>query len=818
MRKLFWAVFIVLVFALGGCDAFAPPGNFEYDPDDVTYTDVVYSPDGSSVTIYLEGTVAVPNRQRRALSKELAIAGHDFFEVAFYYQDGANPGGANDVVARASWELMKDAQIRGVKGKDTGSVDYSSEAVWDIYINPNGVIGYEPPDYTIPIIGPVEERIANLSNGHGAAILFVGRKTDKTLLGVGKLDSTTNIDGSAGTLSITPNTKTVTFAVAALECGLSPTAGLNSFWTNYHGNAINQTNTERNEIEMGDYHYYMYELQDKENGGVTSSEYTFRTSTGSFNDYRRGIILAGPGAYEKRQPRYPTPDGQFQYFSVMLDDQTIITSGSNTAPNVGKPFINPVEMTFNTAYTVGGSIFALAFQIPVCPLYLEDAEGGTWYIRASYDSYWLDLDDAGLDGRPRGSGGAIMFRTGKISGFSAYRIRVVAPPNKYLYSYNSNGPLPYPAWAGNPNSNLTDMSPVNRFFNVNGLVVVLEYAHNSEFIRYLNNTELGFEIGMKAIRPRVGNIPGEYLPLTVYGLQTVKVIYIEEGIPHESQFFIIVDNPVREFTGIPLDGNPVNPARPPDTNQGTAVYLPANSDVFPGSGIPMRNFIVVNQAMRDSGNLQDYLSTRMGYAKTICTFVIIIDGGNSQNFEINYTATSDLQPSNPNNTPNLIITLAGRATTTGGIQQLNNSVHLGRGAGTLANGVYRAGSTANSFYFGRWPFNDYLYGVPAAADYHNLGTVARYDYVDTIVIPPDPPGTTRMIHRTYSYSLDAYGPAANGGVDSPPEAGNPTSGGGLSNKYFINDIQGGRFYNVRAFLVGEDPANGILLYNRRWLN
>jgi hypothetical protein len=810
MRKLFWAVFIVLVFALGGCDAFAPPGNFEYDPDDVTYTNVVYSPDGSSVTIYLEGGVEVPNRQRRALSKELAIAGHDFFEVAFYYQDGANPGGANDVVARASWELMKDAQIRNVKGKGAGDDDviYGSNTLWNVY-TVNEVIGQTDDEPPVDIYGDVEYTTAKLAPKSGAAILFVGRKTDKTLLGVGEL---THVNGALGK-TITPATTSVTFTVAAIECGLSPTAGLNSFWTNFHGNYVDPTNTERNEIQMGDYHYYMYELRDSTEDGnsVTSSEYTLRTSANSFDYYRLGIILAGPGAYEKRQPRYPTPDGQFQYFSVMLDDQTIITSGSNTATNVGKPFINPIEITFNTTYTTSGSIFALAFQIPVCPLYLDE-EAGTWYIRASYDSYWLDLDDAGLDGRPRGSGGAIMFRTGKISGISNYRIRVVAPPTKYLYSYNNTGVAPNPSYAGVPNTP-RDMNPVNRFFNVDGLVVVLEYVHNGEFIRYLDNNVLSFEIGMKAIRARVGNTPGDYLPNTVYGLQTVKVIYVEGGIPHESSFLIIVDNPAREFTGIPANGNlnspSSSPALPPDQNNSVP---PTNAGYLPGSGIPMRNFIVINQAMRDSGNLQDYLSTRFNYGgKTVSTFVVIFDGGNSQNFEINYSATSDLQPS-VNNTPNLVISVAGRVTTSGGIQpQLNNTVHVGRTSGTLANGVYRSGSTANSFYFGRWPFNDYLYGLIPGSDYHIIGdtTVGRYDYVEQIVLPTSPPN--RFVHRTYNFSLDAYGLAANGGVDSPPGAGDPVGGQGSGNKYFLNDLQGGRFYNVK---VGEE----LLLYNKRWLN
>ena len=821
MRGPHWAIFLILIFSLLACkDLYTPPDEWvdEEGDDGVTYTNVVYSPDGKSVTLYLEGGVEVPNRQKRALSKELAIAGHDYFEVAFYYQAGAAPG-SGDVIARTSWELYKDAQITGVRGKGAGeSVNYFKEAVWDVETVPNQIIGYEPPDYTIPIYGDVEMTLPNLSPGEGAAILFVGRKTDKTLLGVGRL---TNANGDGGVYTISPNTTQVTFTVAALECGLSPTAGLNSFWTNYHGNFISPANTERNEITMGDFHYYMYELRDSTEDGnsVTSSEYTFRTSAGSFNDYRRGIILAGPGAYEKRQPRYPTPDGRFQYFSVMLDDQTIITSGSNTAPNVGKPFINPVEMTFNTAYTVPGSIFALAFQIPVCPLYLDD-DAGTWYIRASYDSYWLDLDDAGLGGRPRGAGGAIMFRTGTVADVSAYRIRVVAPPNKYLYSYHTNANN-----AGVPNSP-TDKNPVNRYFNVYGLVVALEYS-NGDFIRYLNNNELTFEIGMKAIVPRIfadnSVTPpivardGDVLPMTVYGLQIVKVIYFHPSsmVNHETSFYIIVDNSNRQYTGIPDNGIPPNLSLPPDANN--QVYLPPVASYLPGSGIPMQNFIVVNSTIAAGNDLADYLNTRMNYSgKTVSTFVVIFDSGNSQNFLVDFKGGVDLQ--SLNNYPNLIINVAGRDTGSGTYNALwNNAAHVGRATATLTYGVYRAWGTANSFYFGRWPFNDYLYGVGPASDYHNLAaTSTRYDYVDQIVLPTPP---NRFVHRTYSYSFDAYGPAAAGGEDSPPSAGDPVPGStGTQNRPFLNDGHGGRFYNVRVPLINEDPANAILFYNRRWLN
>jgi len=820
-RLAFWAVLFILIFTVLACDAFSPPdGVIEDDPNDVTYTDVVYSPDGKSVTIYLDGGVPVQNRQMRALSKELAVAGHDFFEVAFYYQAGPTRS-SSDVIARTSWELMTDAKIRGVRGKGAGEagVDYAKNAVYrEVPGTEYKIIGYRDPvppeEGPQPVWGyvPVINVENNLSQGEGAAILFVGRKTDKTLLGVGKLTST-----DTGGTTIIPATKTVTFTVAAIESGLSSVSSENCFWTNSDGPSVGADFTGRSVTQMNGLDFYTYRLRDQNTDGtnITSGEYTFRTYGSDFNaDYRLGIILADGAAYETKQPRYPTADGRFQYFSVMLDDKTVISPINNTADDIGKPFMNPVDISFNTTYTVPGSVFALAFQVPVCPLYLDD-EAGMWYIRPSYDSYWLDLDDAGLSRPSKGAGGAIMFKTGSIADISAYRIRVVAPPYKYLYSYHTFGSDN----AGTP-SIPSDMNPVNRYFNVNGLLVALEYF-NGDFIRYLNNEELTFEIGMKSIKPRVNYTSpaaaGDPLPMTVYGFQTVKVIYFHPAsmVNHETSFHIIVDNSQRQYTGIPDNGIPPNSARPPDVNDNS--YTPSNTDYFPGSGIPMRNFIVIDNInnLITNNQLADYLNTRMGYSgKTVSTFVLIFARTQQAGFSFDFSAGMDLQ--SLNNYPNLIICVAARTTGSGTYYPAEeNTVHVGRGSGTLTYGVYRAWGTSNAFYFGKWPFNDYLYGVrhgippPPGTDYHDLGAVGRYDYVQTINLTS--PSAVRVFHKTYNYSFDAYGPVAANGTPSPSGA-NPVAGStGTYDRYFLNDGHGGRFYNVTV-----DPE--ITFYNRRWLN
>ena len=831
MRAPYWAISLILVLSLLACnDLYSPPGKYVEEGDDgITYTDVVYSPDGKSLTLYLEGSVPVPNRQRRALSKELAIAGHDYFEVAFYWQQGDTPNPATDIIARTSWELMADAQIKGVRGKGAGeSVRYISTALWEEHEYPDvEIIGWTNDEPPVPITIPVTRTTLTpaLDPGQGAAILFVGRKTDKTLLGVGKLILVDGVAATLPTTSITPATKTVTFEVAALECGLtSNNSAENSFWTNFHGSEVNDTNTRRELITMNGLTFDIFKLRDLNEGGsnITSGQYHFRTNGADIDDYRLGIILADGGVYERKQPRYPTANGQFQYFPVVLDDKTEITSSNNLVSNKGTPFRNPLNLVFNTRYTLPGTVFALAFQIPVCPLYLNE-EAGTWYIRASYDSYWLDLDP-GINVNAKGAGGAILFSTGTPTEASAYQIRVIAPPYKWLYSYHDDVPL----HAGNPNGNPdpdiagsvfpSDRHPVNRYFNVDGMVVALEVYNGGEpgeFIRYLNNSELSFEIGMKSIKPRRMeegvNIAGDPLPVTVYSLQTVKVIYFHKPsmVNHESAFHIIVDNSDRRFTGIPNSGIPPTPALAVNQNETTLPGFPTNADYFPGSGIPMRNFLVINNLAVDYNNLQGFLNQRLNYAgKQVTTFVIIFDstqGPPAGGTNYNFNNSQNMAPFN--NSPNLIIMVAGRPTGSGDYYpQIQNAVHVGRGSGSLNDGVFNNEATANAFYVGKWPFNDYLFGVQAqTSNFAGLGDVARFDY--TVKNPGDldyVPG--RVFHKTYNYTLDAYGPTTNNGSNAPTD---PVSSG-VGGKYFFRDFFDGRIYNVTV-----DPE--ITIYNRNWL-
>jgi hypothetical protein len=181
----------LLVTCDGFLDTLQPEG-------DVEYTDVEYEVVGAkgnervkSLKLYLrpdgvdEDALPGPKtygvkksaeqrRIERALTLEGARMSHDYFEAVFV--------NSASLIARAAWEIGQPA---GISGVTRGGADYRS-------VDPT----------SLP-----------------ASVVFVGRKTGKTLLGVGYL---THINNEAIGAAATPayvvdnNTESVTFTVSAL--------------------------------------------------------------------------------------------------------------------------------------------------------------------------------------------------------------------------------------------------------------------------------------------------------------------------------------------------------------------------------------------------------------------------------------------------------------------------------------------------------------------------------------------------------------------------------------------------------------------------
>jgi hypothetical protein len=599
--------------------------------------------------------VPVTNRQSRALSKDLAVAGHDFFEVAFY---------TGTQYIRASWELKTNAYISGSALRNI-DFDYS----------------YIP---------------ASLPANHGAAIIFVGKKTDKTLLGVGKMAGSTDKDGNPGTTLITPDTRSVTFAVAALESGvMDPTnSGFtdsnrkSSFYTNYK--AVNPADplatpsaalTEGTMFPIGSRNFPRFMLLP---GRITRASYSFKTVFGTdFENYRQGIILAGPAEYMKKQPRYPIPGGGFQGSSLRLDDKTKITPNNNTSPNVA--FVNPLTLTFDTRGvdetsgteddTVSGSVFALVFQVPVYPL-SQNGDPGKWYIRASYDSYWLDLDAGiintnidGTNGGSAGSGGAVLIGMGNPGNPANWKLVLVQPPTKYKYG---------------PFFRTADVTEYR--FIVEGMIVEMRTTSEpAETIAVIPHKDLEFYIGGWQIEPVLvpgytyappppmlppmppGNENGDDIPSELYGMQIIKVEYVD-----------------------------------PYTNKGDYITFP----ILCSGGDPLRDFTSIDKNRRffienntNPGALEGLLTNTIFANGTSGTVMIIL------NESMDFPAITLNNNNNPGDIygPYLVMVLAGHS---GPVQTNPPRVVLGRTSATMTSGVFIDWSRRNSYYFGTWPFNE----------------------------------------------------------------------------------------------------------------
>jgi len=408
-------------FSLVTCDLFDP--GLEMPGSSGKGSSPSRAPSTSSFTVYLDNA---PPSASRAISKSLAIFAHDFFEVVFV--------GADNTVARAAWERNQPAVVTGVKR----NVDYK-------HIN-----------------------AASLPSDEGAALLFVGKRSDKTLLGIGRLTAT---DDGGDVTYISEQTKSLTFSVYAIKAGTSDDVTKSSFLTStlkdsFPFDDASEANTEIVPVFTGGRDFPLYRM---ELDRLTSASYRFGFDAASAPNFSNfGIILAqsdhpdytsatlvdadegfgipgNPVTRYRLRPRSPSGTGgmsTYIYDSTYLnfDEKTTVQVTNNLT--AGQPFNNPVTFTINTLAGIGnpgtenGNVFAFAFEVPVYAL----SNGGDpvkWFIRPGYDNYLKDIcpirgDDQGLEG----TGGAILIGSGFIDNNIDYNLFVI-PPHKYNYFHNN---------------------------------------------------------------------------------------------------------------------------------------------------------------------------------------------------------------------------------------------------------------------------------------------------------------------------------------------------------------------------------------------
>ena len=662
-NPVFVALVAILVSLLFTCIPLDPPD--DYDEYEDIYTDVDYSPDGSSVTIYLDGSA--PVRQSRALSRDLAVFGHDFFEVAFYHQNSGT-------MARAVWERGHAAGVSGVARDINYSRTYSSGT-------------------TIPA-------------GEGAAILFVGKKSDRTLLALGRL---THVDGLPVT-QITANSKTVTFSIAALRAGVSEAPGFSSFKTDALGpggqNSFANINTARTEIlnvTIGRNPFPLFRMDENlVTGQYVHAQYDFEVNTGvgDFNTYYRSAIIKKdalevvyPQEPELRIPRYPRGGSNAEegfpnewgnkwetsqnsiVNKLPVDKSTIVTPLQNIGVNnpvsntvLNQPVPNPMYFTIgpttSPATDAEGHVFAFSFQIPVYPISNNDgrASGFSWYLRPGYDSYLYDLDD-GMSG----PGGAMLMGTGKFVESVSYSLFIRKVPDKTRYNGTGSNP-----WQ----------------FDLTGMVIYLRLGNQNIAMQniLLTDPDLYFVIqnasGVTVIQ-QGDNIQALLAANAVDG--RVKVLLRYYGSPVDK-------NGTPPFIGNPLQPNPGYNGTNPFTGEFDIFYFNTTGINF---NSPVRNrFVIVNQ--QDFLDFQNNVMNRpQDYPDN--TFVLVF----MKNYNLGALTLTRAAPI-------FVIVMAGEP-----------DVIIGKTAAT--GSVFNDNGLGNQYYFGVWPFD-----VILTVDGMGLGT---YPYI-----------------------------------------------------------------------------------------
>ncbi|MCL2276909.1 MAG: hypothetical protein FWC21_03335 [Treponema sp.] len=372
MKSFVSIIFSFLFACLVICCAMQPLGDLN---EDASFIDVVYSADGKSLTIYLEGGAP---QTSRALTSAMAQMKHDFFEVVFEYEDDAN----NVYVARASWELGQSVGINGVF-RNLAGVDYST-VDGDISGLPAGVTA-------------------------GKAVLFAGTKADKTLLGVGRLTAADGVNNAP----VKTNTRTITFEVAALKAGVDFDANDSSFSTS-GTTTIEPMTFLGSDTDTGfsaDKEFPVFMLP----AGGVPARYKIDVSNADFNDYIAAIRVSGDGkVIDKNDVNYTTGfrhQGQrWRVKDDFLNNDVLIEMNNNKMNNV---FNNNIDFSFSN-YSISAAdvkIASFTFEIPVYAVNYNVFAGIpnsiNWFIRPGINPFNRDFDDG-----QGGIGGSILIGTG----------------------------------------------------------------------------------------------------------------------------------------------------------------------------------------------------------------------------------------------------------------------------------------------------------------------------------------------------------------------------------------------------------------------
>ena len=392
-KNLMLAPFLAALLALSmiSCEL-APSGSPGIDSSTLF---AQYSADGSRVTLNLDGFG--DTESGRALSRPLAQEAYDFLEVVFMSNDGAN-----DVIARASWEKGKAMSITGVwRGTSADPVNYFTTGG------------------------------ATVSDTVGNAVLFVGRKAgnDLILLAVGKIIEIDGVPVSTAA-TISPDTKNVTFGLAALTCNTIFTSDSPNTGGSFAANPAADITISQLNVVSGRPDITLYQLTTTvpvAPKNITAT-YTLGSSGGTILPIADMIpaIIADVSTsppvvggwtegFKLTEPLYLLPNGETRGFNAYKPALVSGAIGTAVTDDTAIPSAIPIDITVPIGAEGVTSFF---FSIPVVAITKDDSTAAIpipakkWLVRPGIDVYHLD------DGTANSVGSAI-FISASLSALDA---------------------------------------------------------------------------------------------------------------------------------------------------------------------------------------------------------------------------------------------------------------------------------------------------------------------------------------------------------------------------------------------------------------
>jgi len=484
-KKLVIYGLLLIFLSFSFCSCFDAPEVI----DEPFYTDVEYSEDGRFVTLYLDGSAPVPSN--RALNKYIAQLGYNFFEVTFCYNDSGTYR-----IIRASWELGEPAGVTGV----TREVNYYGT-------NPVGL-----PD-----------------SGQGSVVLFVGERSDKTLLAVGTLSYIDNTPIATSGI-ITLSTTKVTFELNALKAGVSAAVAGSSFKTISPAPPGTLSNIP-GKIGGVDFPYFPVPAD----ASITASyTFGFDAAAHGYSFYQPAIIYAGGATAIIIRPEWTFPpntkktDSIYPFSNAVTETTRVAVTYPST---VGNAFDGTMLLTISTAGEPSPAIAALTLRVPVLAVRNTD-NPVSWFIKPGFGSYHMELDNGKYE-----NGGAVLLGIGVTGGTVAAGIEVKGTPQKYYPGSMTFTLEGLQVLFRESEVLVTDITPSSPFgVNIGGNTEGVYFYYDDNGPPYDNYAD--------AVTPMVANSGGNFVwPSKFAGYKVlIKVEYVTSSGVHYTSFLVEVND------------------------------------------------------------------------------------------------------------------------------------------------------------------------------------------------------------------------------------------------------------------------------------